>query len=382
MYTSLDLADVPIFGCTFMRDLHSVMLPLRLTGVFLICAALAACNDTPPNPDLFAGFSRVRVESPSPDSSLVAVLIREYGSMSGEDSFGMPWALAVRDDGSLVVSDITDPCTLTVVDRPSGVVREKLGVCGEGPGEFKMITALATDADTLFVYDRGTSYIVVLDPAGTEVRRYVPTGVGAYRTLDDLAVLDDSTLIVTTSDVGRATVESIDRATGELREVWLETTENAEMAEMLRHLSACVHRDADPPMIVAMNERVFEGVGVAADTREERLHFQTSFADLREDGLENPASAGVRCGATMALFSGSTPGPVERTSTSVTFRWGIVLREARDYNGTLRMRVLVEDSGSLLHGGLGAMRGDTLFVMNSTARAYPVVAEFVLEPAR
>lgn len=364
-----------------MCRLHSVVSPLRLTAVFLLCFALAACADTAPSPDLFTGFSRVRVESPTPHSSLAPVLVREYGSFSGEDSFGRPWALAVRDDGSLVVSDITDPCTLTVVDRPSGEVREKLGACGEGPGEFKMITALATDADTLFVYDQGTSYIVILDPAGTEVRRFIPTGVGAFRTLDRVEVLDDSTLIATRSDVGRATVESIDRTTGELRDVLLETTENAEMAETLRHLSACVHRDTDRTMILAMNELVFEGVGITADTREERLHFQTSFAGLREDGVDRPASAGVRCGATMALFSGSTPGPVERTSTSVTFRSGVVVREARDYDGTLRMRVIVEDSESLLHGGLGAMRGDTLFVMNSTARAYPVVAEFVLEPA-
>lgn len=290
-----------------------VMSALRCVALPLFCLALAACAETPPNPDLFAGFSRVRVESPTPDSSL--------------------------------------------------------------------ISALATDADTLFVYDQGTSYVVVLDSAGTEVRRFIPTGVGAFRTLDRLAVLDDSTLIVTRSDLGRATVESIDRTTGELRKVWFETTENAEMAEILRHLSACVRRDADRPMILAMNELVFEGVGVTADAGEERLHFQTSFAGLREDGLDWPSSAGVRCGATMALFSGSTPGPVERTSTSVTFRSGIVLREARDYDGTLRMRVMVEDSESLLHGGVGAMRGDTLFVMNSTALAYPVVAEFVLEPA-
>ena len=36
-----------------------------------------------------ASPNAVRVESPAPDSSLVPVLVREYGRLSGEDSFGM-----------------------------------------------------------------------------------------------------------------------------------------------------------------------------------------------------------------------------------------------------------------------------------------------------
>lgn len=362
-----------------MSTLHNVAFSLRQPAAALACLALVTCADVPPNPDLFAGFSRVPVESPTADSSLVPVLIREYGSLSGPDSFGMPWALTVRDDGSLVVSDINSPCTLTVIDRPSGLVREKLGGCGEGPGEFKMITALATDADSLFVYDQGSSHIVVLDPAGIEARRFLPAGVGAFRTLDRLAVLDDSTMIVARSDAGRATVESIDRATGELREVWFETTENAEMAETLRHLSVCVRPGPAPAMVVAVNEMVFEGVGVTADTREERLHFHTSLADLREDGKERPASASVRCGATLAIFWGTTPGPVETNVAVVTIRAGTILFEARDYDGTLRMRTIVEDRESLLRGGVEAMRGDTLFLISS-AELYPVVTEIVLVP--
>ena len=352
----------------------------RCRAWLLTCLALATCADAPANPDLFAGLSRVRMESPSADSSLVPVLIREYGSLSGEDAFGLPWAVTVRDDGSLVVSDITTPCALTVIDRPSGVVREKLGKCGEGPGEFEMIMAVATDADSLFVYDQGSGYIVVLDPEGLEARRFLPAGVGGPRTLDDVSVLDDSTLIVARAQVGRATVESIDRGTGKLRKVWFETAEKAEVAETIRHLSACVRRDAGPATIVAVNEWAFEGVGVSADTGEEQLHFHTSFADLRDDGLDRPNSAGVRCGASVALFHGTTPGPTERTATAVTFRAGVVLLEARDYDGTLRMRTVVEDRETLLRGGPGAMRGDTVFLMNSSARAYPVVAEFVLQP--
>lgn len=360
--------------------LPSVAFSLRCAVLFLPFLALAACADAPANPDLFAGLGPVRMESPTPDASLEPVFIREYGSLSGEDSFGMPWAAVVRDDGSLVVSDILDPCILTVIDRPSGAVREKLGRCGEGPGEFKMIMALATDADSVFVYDQELGVVIVLDPEGIEARRFAAEGVGGpLNTLDDMALLDDSTMLIARSQVGRASVESIDRGTGRLRRVWFEAPEDTELAEVIRHLSACTRPDPGPATIVAMNEWVFEGVGVSADTGEERLHFHTSFADLRNGG-DGPSSTGVRCGDSMALFRGTTPGPMEDLGNAVTFRAGVVVLEAREYDGTLRMRMIVEDEGSLLRGGLGAVKGDTLFLLNNLARAYPVVAEFVLQP--
>jgi hypothetical protein len=347
---------------------------------FLPLLPLAACEDASSNPDLFAGLGPVRMESPTPDASLEPVYIREYGSLSGEDSFGMPWAAVVRDDGSLVVADILDPCILTVIDRPSGVVREKLGRCGEGPGEFKMIMAIATDADSLYVYDQELGIVIVLDPDGIETRRFTVEGVGGpLNTVDDLALLDDSTMLVAKSQVGRASVETVDRGTGRLRRVWFETPEAAELAEVIRHLSACARPGTGPGTIVAMNEWVFEGVGVSPDTGEEPLHFHTSFADLRDDG-DGPSSTRVRCGASMAVFRGTTPGPMEDLGNVMTSRAGVVVLEARQYDGTLRMRMIVEDEGSLLRGGLGAMRGDTLFLLNRTAREYPVVAEFVLEP--
>ena len=169
-----------------MSALQNVASSLRIAAFLLLCLALAACADASSNPDLFAGLGPVRMESPTPDTSLEPVFIREYGSLSGEDSFGMPWAAVLRDDGSLVVADILDPCILTVIDRPSGVVRGKLGRCGEGPGEFKLIMALATDADSLYVYDQDPGIVIVLDPEGIEARRFTVEGVGGpLNTLDD-----------------------------------------------------------------------------------------------------------------------------------------------------------------------------------------------------
>ena len=83
--------------------------------------------------------------------------------------------------------------------------------------------------------------------------------------------------------------------------MWFETPEDAELAETIRHLSACARPGSGPATIVAMNEWV-SGSGVSPDTGEERLHFHTSFADLRDGGEARvpPASGAAlpwRCSA-------------------------------------------------------------------------------------
>lgn len=57
-----------------------------------------------------------------------------------------------------------------------------------------------------------------------------------------------------------------------------------------------------------------------------------------------------------------------------------MILEARAYDGTLLMRRTVEDKTSLLRGTLGAFRGDTIFLLTRSVRAYPEVGEFVLRP--
>lgn len=93
-----------------------------------------------------------------------------------------------------------------------------------------------------------------------------------------------------------------------------------------------------------------------------------------------PTSADVRCGASVALFRMTTPGTTEITGDLTTARAGTVILEARAYDGTLLTRRTVEDEMSLLRGTLGAFGGDTIFLITSRVRAYPVVDEFVLQP--
>ena len=193
--------------------------------------------------------------------------------------------------------------------------------------------------------------------------------------------MDDFTLLVAREFAGYATVGLLDRTTGDSRNVLVETSARSFDEKVIRHLAACVESSGRDPTIVALNEWVFEGLGLAA-TGTERFHFLTSFADLRDDGEAGTTSADVRCGSSLALFRGTTPGgPAAVTTTGMIFaRAGAVVFEARTYDGTLRMRKIITDMESTLRGGLGAFRGDTVFLLSNRAREYPVVAEVVLRP--
>ena len=124
------------------------------------------------------GGATVHPESAVSDSTWEAVVLREYGSLTGDISFGLVAGATIRHDGSLVVVDRAD-CALVVIDRPAGTLRSRLGGCGQGPGE-------------------------------------------SIGTISHLEVLDDSTLLVAREFVGRATVETIDRDTGDPRDILVE----------------------------------------------------------------------------------------------------------------------------------------------------------------
>lgn len=331
--------------------------------------------------ELFEGWSGVRAEPAISDSAWEAVPLREYGSLSGELSFGVLANAAVRSDGNLVVVD--SDCSLVVINRPAGTLRNRLGGCGQGPGEFaNPIRALDSAADSLFVYEHGGSHIVVLNPEGVEARR-IPAQIPGEHigTISHLEVMDDSTLLVAREFAGYATVGLLDRTTGDSRNVLVETSANSFDENVIRHLATCVEPSGRDPTIVALNEWVFEGVGLSA-AGSERFHFLTSFANHRDDGEAGTTSADVRCGSSLALFRGTTPGgPAEVTTAGMMFaRAGAVVFEARTYDGTLRMRKIITDMESTLRGGLGAFRGDTIFLLSNRAREYPVVVEVLLRP--
>lgn len=357
----------------------------RVLQQLLMCSSVLGCGESN-HAWLLPGLSDVRAEAAGADSSWVAVSLREYGSLSGEISLGAPIDAAVLADGSLVVADL-HACTLTVIARPEGRLRHKLGRCGDGPGEFRMIRIIDTFGDSIFVYDQGHGAVVVLDDTGHEARR-VPLGVvgGRRVTLSHLAVLDDSTLVVATEAADHASVALVDSRTGVFRRSLLDAPPIAMRSDgWIRHMAACVEPGSRSPTIVATSEWALEGVGFVSDTGEERFHFLTSLdlpPTLTSGGtwVPGPARVDVACGRSLALYRVVTVDPDDFTGDIADIRASSVILEARAYSGALLMRWSVVDTASVLRGPMGAFRGDTVFLLAERVRPYPIVSEIVLRP--
>ena len=360
--------------------------------VALLSIAALGCGDGPPVREWhLPELSRVAPEVAVPDSTWNAIPIREYGTLDGELAFGMPYSVATLPDGALVVADAAD-CTLIVIDRPSARLRHRWGGCGEGPGEFRFIRTLTIHGDSLFVYDQEQNAIVVLSSAGVEARRIVVRGLREQRgpfTLSHLDVLDDSTLLVSTEAPGHSSVALMSRQTGEIRNVLVGPPPIATRSDawIRRMGGSCVQPGAEAPVIIAMSEWAMEGVGLDADTKAERFHFLSDLnlpPRLRSDGIWAPGPWGVdlRCGKSLLLGRVTTLAPADRNAPIGTARASSVVLEARGYNGSLFMRWWIADKHSLLRGVPSAFRGDTLFVISTRSRPYPIVGEVVFEPNR
>ena len=298
----------------------------------------------------------------------------------------MPWPFFLTEHSSS--ADAGD-CTLKVIDRPSGQLAEQWGGCGDGPGEFRFVRALSVHGDSLFVYDQGRSEIVVLSSAGVEGRRMPVRGLktGPF-TLSHLDVVDDSTLVVSTEAPGHASVTLMDRRTGAFRDVLVGAPPIAARSDswIRRMGGSCVQPgSAEAPVIVAMSAWAMEGLGLGLDGAK-RFHFLSDLnlpPRLRSDGVWVPGPWGVslRCGASLLLGRVATLDPADRDGDMATVRAASVVLEARRYDGRLLMRWWIDNKDSVLRGTPGAFRGDTLFVISTKVRPYPIVGEIVFKPS-
>jgi len=126
--------------------------------------------------------------SPSVAQSGVSLeFIREYGDRDQGLVFGHIVSMAANPAGVLAVYD-RDDCRIWLVDT-QGAQWKAVGRCGEGPGEFKSITAMTFSGDTLIVFDEGRQALVRLDSRGEELERMTPALAkwGAL-SISDLAV--------------------------------------------------------------------------------------------------------------------------------------------------------------------------------------------------
>ncbi len=351
-------------------------------------AALIGCS--PEEPWLLPGLSRVTADPAVSVADWVAEPIREYGSLDGPLQFSLPVAVTALPDGAIVVAD-AHKCALVIVERPSGRFREQWGRCGEGPGEFGFISAIAASRDSLFVYDHSRHEMAVWSFTGEESRRIriqEPSEDTRYFRLVHIGVLDDTTLVASTEMIASTSVGLIDSRTGNWRGTLLGAPAIATYPDspIQQMGGTCVRPGSAEPIVAILNDWAPEVVGLNPYTKSESFHYLTDIGHppkLNSKGKwrSDLYSTQILCGASIMTSRIATLSPEDwLADINADIKATMVVLEARRYDGQLLMRQYVDDENSLLRAAPAAFKGDTLFAISHGVRFYPVVVEIVFRP--
>lgn len=148
-----------------------------LAGVLAGCASAGEDTQTVPTWSL----------APEPD-----LIIGEDGTRESE--FTRITALVPLPDGELLIADPGEPALQ--VFRESGEYRRSVGRQGEGPGEYRTISWVAVDGDTLVLYDFNLRRLLLLHLDGTPLSTVVPRPAGWPASVNAIARMPDGRWLV------------------------------------------------------------------------------------------------------------------------------------------------------------------------------------------
>ncbi len=154
-----------------LKDWPQLLAPVTMTLV-IGCGAMAPDGGTPGvNDFLFRVDADIIGSQDAPDVGQLSFL-GYVTSAEGPEAIDRVSAVGTGDRGiSLVIADVPS-CEIRFVTLDGGSAREPIGRCGEGPGEFSMISGLEMRGDTVYAMDPNRQLIQVLTQDGTEVRRF------------------------------------------------------------------------------------------------------------------------------------------------------------------------------------------------------------------
>jgi hypothetical protein len=315
-------------------------------------------------------------------------LVRQYGDRDEGLVFGRISALAVQNQSQLAVYDAIS-CEIWLIEIPTGDWR-RIGGCGDGPGEFRFVSAMAFSADTLLVFDKDRASIVKLSPDGEELGRFSPPlaqlGAGS---ISDLSVGEDGSIFASLvlMHAGVATTHEqlaiLDRFGGGVNRTGLLAPPIAQKTPrpIVRSVSACVGRSRDlRDVVVALNPW---GPQLAILQRGDlkpiqSLRIPVEWAQSQEhplrEGYWGPFLPLPRlvCGSSFALaaFRDQNGDPAVVSAAAI-----VVL----DFQGNL-LKVLetasTPEEGSILYMSPGAAGGDRFFFFSNSFFGYPLVREY------
>ena len=168
-------------------------MPIAWRFLFVI-ALTAACEANHEDGHLFfSGYPYPSVPGEA-GRGVRLELIKEYGDLEHGLVFGQIRALAVSSEGTLAVFD-RDECRVWMIGTKTGewVTR---GRCGDGPGEFRSVSAMTFSGDTLLLYDEERASIARLGPDGTEIDRVtLPLAELGVTRVADLSVGESGSIL-------------------------------------------------------------------------------------------------------------------------------------------------------------------------------------------
>lgn len=113
-------------------------------------------------------------------------------------------AVAAASDGYVAVADVAS-CSVRFVRLDGTRPRPSIGGCGEGPGQFSMVSGMGLRGDTLYAFDPNRQMIQVLDWSGHEIRRITlkQASAGTQSRFGWIGMLDTDQFILARSSSAR-----------------------------------------------------------------------------------------------------------------------------------------------------------------------------------
>ncbi|HET8762226.1 MAG TPA: hypothetical protein VFM12_02360 [Gemmatimonadales bacterium] len=202
--------------------------------------------------------------------------------MIGPVALGPDSLIAVVDDA---------PCQVALLKLDGRFLR-RIGRCGDGPGDFRRVNALAFRADTLLIWDDARMRLIFMGLDGTEYRALalhdsLPFSYG----LVSVSSVDDSTLVVarvtlpvsqdTAANASAALFPLVDARSGAVRSSALQNPPIAMLPtnrDRYEYVATCLQPNHRDPRLAVMGQWAFEGLFLESDSLTTATAFETDLA--------------------------------------------------------------------------------------------------------
>lgn len=358
-----------------------------------LCAGVAVLTPACGRSDdkAFVGYGAPRYEDPTPHAQVAFTLLGSIGTAEGPMALSNIPAVAVGTGGTVAVLDRFN-CQVVLLDSLRNFIK-RIGRCGSGPGEMLVPWRIAFHADSIVLFDSQQAAFLVWDLQGKELRRFQLTELRGARGVRDVAIVDDSTLLVA-KDLNATVytdhnhlVSVLDLETGRVRsdavpDVPISLSSRRVQSRPV-YLCAPTERTAPNMQVVVSNVWQPEVVTFSRFPDEVAAHVVTlvDWLPVRydENGPDAPgiptAEISVACGrdAFVQMYR-----VFDYTQRPPTLREGML--EVRRYDGTLLHRTIWSEShDSVFMGTPRAAHGNMFyFVDNAVVEGYPRVIVYNL----